>query len=234
MGILMSSNIKILSFDNNASARIRFFKSLQDCARLTLPCLCRRSVALSCGSTYARIFPLWTALKPDCKTTVFFPSDERIVPFDSDESNWGTIYRNFLSHIGREVDGKHHPESVQEFRRMLLAHFKSREPVFDTVFLGAGADGHTASLFPGNQYLDDVDSMVLQTASPYPPYHRLTLGPAVLIRARTVVVVIAGNEKNILVKRFLEKDMSLPIVQILTKRTGENLVFIEESLAHAF
>ena len=201
---------------------------------MTLPCLCRRSVALSCGSTYARIFPLWIALKPDCKSTVFFPSDERIVPFDSGESNWGTIYRNFLSRVEREVDGKHRPKSVQEFRRMLHDHFKSPEPVFDTIFLGAGVDGHTASLFPGNQYLDDADSTVLQTASPMPPYDRLTLGPAVLIRAQTVVVVIAGNEKNILVKRFLEKDTALPIVQILAKRTGENLVFIEESLAHAF
>jgi 6-phosphogluconolactonase len=74
----------------------------------------------------------------------------------------------------------------------------SDDATFDVALLGVGADGHTASLFPGDPLLDDVgDRWVAPVPVPPPdaPHARVTLTLACLRRARGVLVLVEGARK---------------------------------------
>ena len=205
------------------------FHSFEELARLTLPYLSKGNIALSGGSTYGRLFSLWAGLSPDCRNTTFFPVDERIVPFDDPQSNWGIAYGKFLSLAGRSKDKDNFATSADSYRALLKMRFSIDIPVFDVVFLGVGDDGHTASLFPGEPYLDDLHSVVLETKSPKPPFQRVTLAMAPLIAAETLIVIITGKEKKPIVAKILAKDETLPISKVLSRRKT-SLLFIEDAL----
>ncbi len=206
------------------------FDSFETLARLTLPYLSKGAIALSGGSTYGRLFSRWADLSPDCGGATFFPVDERLVDFSDPHSNWGAAYREFLSRVGRQADKAHFASSREKYLAMLNAHFWCQLPVFDAIFLGVGDDGHTASLFPGEPYLDDMQSIVLETRSPQPPIGRVTLAMAPLLAAQTLIVIISGETKKPVVEKILRNDLTLPITKVLSGRT-RSLIFIEKDLA---
>ncbi|MBN1982781.1 MAG: 6-phosphogluconolactonase [Chitinivibrionales bacterium] len=208
-----------------------FFESLQHLALQTVQSLCRGSVALSGGSTYAQLFAHWIALNPSCAHTRFFPVDERCVPFEDPQSNWGTIYRNFLRFVGRERDKEHWVNSVEQFRTLLQSSFATAIPQFDVIFLGVGSDGHTASIFPTSAAFGDLQNIVSAALSPYPPYERITLMPTVIAAARQVITIILGKEKKEMVQHLLRADMALPIVTVLSKRKNSQ-IYIDSQLVH--
>jgi 6-phosphogluconolactonase len=218
-----------LQFNANASAEIITFKDYYSLAEATMPFIQKGFVALSGGNTYSRLFPLWVALKPDCAHASFFPVDERIVPFDDPQSNWGLTYRNFLIPINKEDDKNNFAQSAVQYYSMLKSKLKCNLPVFDVIFLGIGDDGHTASLFPKQPDLDDTTSVVLETTSPKPPFSRITLGLGPIISAKKVIAILSGNEKAAIAKKIFKKNLELPIVKVLSQRKS-SIMFIEESI----
>ncbi len=74
------------------------------------------------------------------------------------------------------------------------------EPV-DLVLLGIGADGHTASLFPGQPALDETARRVAVVRGPKPPVLRMTVTPPVLVEAGEIVVLATGTDKAEAVQR---------------------------------
>jgi 6-phosphogluconolactonase len=216
------------------SACVETYRTLGEVATSTMALIASGRVALSGGATYVSLFALWRSYSLDCSAAEFYPVDERIVSFDDPGSNWGVAWREFLVHVGRSQDREHFPADVEQYTALLRRSFSlssdSELPVFDAVFLGVGDDGHTASLFPGGAYLDDRSHLVLETQSPKPPCHRLTLGPAVLAAAREVVVVVFGEGKRRSVERILSGDPALPIVRVLARRTGRTRILVDAAL----
>jgi len=201
------------------------------------------SAALSFGSTYAGIFSDWKkilsaellskALKTNAGCShlpAFFPADERLVRFDSPESNWGTLTRLFLSTCGNNKDSSRHPKSLEGYRK-IVSDFFPGPPLFDITFLGIGADGHTASLFPGScPDEDDEDwrEIILHTEAPFSPEQRLTLGPEVIAGSRQLIIVVTGKDKTPALLRLFDELMQddsrtearvlLPPVKIIKRR----------------
>ena len=74
----------------------------------------------------------------------------------------------------------------------------------DVLLLGVGADGHTASLFPGSPALAERRRLVVPVTGAKPPAERLTITPPVIGAARRVAVLGAGADKAAMVARALE------------------------------
>jgi 6-phosphogluconolactonase len=210
-------------------AHVIAFSELDELARKTCLYLQNGTIALSGGTTYANLFPYWVSLKPDIRRCAFFSVDERMVAFNHEASNWRIAFERFLAPLGKESDRQNRPSSLEQYLRLLKSAFNDAMPVFDVIFLGVGDDGHTASLFPGGPYLDDTESIVLQTKSPKPPVERLTLGPGVIAAARTVIAIIAGENKKRIMQKIIEKDDKLPVVKVLSRRP-ESYLYVEQRL----
>ena len=127
--------------------------------------------------------------------------DERCVPLDHTDSNWGEISRALLqgsrtsairtlvprAHMGAE-------EGAEDYARQIttvLGDDAARRP--DLVWLGVGEDGHTLSLFPGRAEIGERDALVIPIHdSPKPPADRITLSLGAVAGARQLVVFAVG------------------------------------------
>ncbi len=218
-----------LIFKNGCEHSIITFSDNEDLAAKTIEYLKLPKIALSGGSTYKNLFPVWAKFKKTQSFGHFFPVDERVVPFDSGDSNWGTAYRNFLLKIGREEDINNFPVSVSQYSKVLEKSFEGY-PLFDAMFLGIGDDGHTASLFPGKINDLESDAVVLKTFSPKPPIPRITLSKKVIASANIVITIISGSKKKPILKKVLACDEELPIVNVLSACVNPGIIFIDKQL----
>jgi len=100
---------------------------------------------------------------------------------------------------------------------------------FDLVHLGLGADGHTASLVPGDPVLDVHDRDVA-ISGPYQGRVRMTLTFPALNRARAAMFLVTGEEKAEAVRKLLARDISIPAARV---RTPEQLVIVDRAAAGA-
>mgnify|MGYP002395133591 CR=1 FL=1 len=191
-----------------------------------------RSIALSGGSTPKLWFDLlaaayeaalpWTELQ-------FFWGDERCVPPEDPESNYGMTRRRLLEkvpvpgdHIHR-IRGEAPPaEEAIRYGHVLGDHLplKGNIPQFDLVVLGMGADGHTASIFPHEISLWDAASPCVVATHPETGQKRISISGGVINNARQVVFLVTGSEKAGRVRqihRGLAGSEGLPAARVAPK-----------------
>lgn len=123
--------------------------------------------------------------------------DERFVAVDDPDSNEGLVRRTLL---GDPDDVRVH--SARGSAPTVLAAAAAYDAVvagllpIGLVHLGLGADGHTASLFPGAPELEERDRMVVAAASAAHPHPRITLTLPAIARSRLVVFTVEGEGKR--------------------------------------
>lgn len=179
----------------------------------------RFSVALSGGSTPRALYRLLAA--PPFSEAIDWPrvhlfwGDERFVPAEHPDSNYGLAREAFISRVPIPAVNVHpiptesgDPEAAaaryEEALRQFFPAPEGEMPHFDLVLLGLGADGHTASLFPGSPALDEHDRLVVATYVPKLSAWRLTLTPPLLRGARHVLFLVAGLDKASALREVLE------------------------------
>jgi 6-phosphogluconolactonase len=133
--------------------------------------------------------------------------DERAVPPDHPESNYGIAHQlliNHLSELRPEAVHRMHGEApdldaaalaYEAELRIAFAARGAEPPAFDLVWLGMGPDGHTASLFPGTKGLDATDRWAIANWVPSQEAWRMTLTFPVLNAGRQVLFVVTGPDK---------------------------------------
>lgn len=153
----------------------------------------------------------WAEQVPWDKVHVFW-ADERLVPADDQESNYGSACKALFDHLPgpkphlHRVLGEAGPEAAlaqcltdlkQATQLQSPGDVDRRWPLFDVVFLGMGADGHTASLFPGPIPAEDADIPARCVTAQYEnrPALRITLTPAALNDAREIVFLATDSNK---------------------------------------
>ena len=186
----------------------------------------RAMLALAGGRTPLPVYQqLATCPVPWSQVTVL-PTDERCVPHDHPACNLREILTAFDARGVRaqaltSPDGD--PDRSEEIARAALANHAAP---FDAVVLGMGADGHTASLFPGAPELGaalepnatiDACRIDPQPLPPDAPYPRITLTAARLLRARSLHLVITGVRKREVLKQAIASNdpMRHPVAAIL-------------------
>lgn len=169
----------------------------------------RFHVALSGGSTPRNLHrllakPPFRDEVPWQKTHLFWV-DERCVPKENKDSNYGNVRADLLDKI--PIPDHHvHPmhevlscedeaEKYQQILKKELDLSKEMIPVFDLVLLGLGTDGHVASLFPGTIFEKKDTRWVVSVTGGNPNVRRLTLTYPVLNHGKKVVFMVSGKGK---------------------------------------
>jgi 6-phosphogluconolactonase len=166
-------------------------------------------LALTGGTTPLAVCPL-LVVPPrvrmlDWSRVEFFFGDERAVPPNDPESNYNTARLALLDYLpGLRMDQVHRmPCELEDLdagawqyeRELRQVVGGPGVPRFDLIWLGMGADGHTASLFPGTDALDERERLVLANWVPSLEAWRMTLTYPVLNAAREAMFVVTGADK---------------------------------------
>jgi 6-phosphogluconolactonase len=205
----------------------------------------RFSVALSGGSTPKRLYQILAA--PPLRDVMpwdrvhWFWGDDRFVPWDDPNSNYGMTRAAVLSPAPVPPENVHGirfegtpADAARIYERELKSYYGAdrldpARPLFDVVLLGMGPDGHTASLFPGKPALDELTRWVTEVPVPglNPQVPRVTLTFPALASARSVAFVAAGADKKAMMDRALAGDWELPSARV--KSNGELIWFVDKA-----
>jgi 6-phosphogluconolactonase len=139
--------------------------------------------------------------------------DERVAPDFDDARNWTQLWSRLAVparfcpiHIDHLADPLGDASAVR-YAEMLAG--PATRGVLDLVHLGLGADGHTASLFPGDPALRRREPDVA-AVGPYLGHRRVTLTLPAIARARALVFLVTGADKNAALKQLLAGDVKIP------------------------
>jgi 6-phosphogluconolactonase len=174
----------------------------------------RWAVALSGGATpraaYKRLAAPDLAGQVDWARVHFFWGDERCVPPDHPESDYGMARAALLDHIPAPAANIHRmrgeldpAEAAAAYQAELERYFEPARPRFDLVWLGLGEDGHTASLFPGTAALHEAERWVAANRVEALHTWRLTLTPPVINHAAQVTFLVSGSRKTQILQAVL-------------------------------
>jgi 6-phosphogluconolactonase len=181
----------------------------------------RFSIALSGGHTPTKMYELW-ASGPFRHQTPWnhvhlFWGDERYVPPDDAESNFRLARETLISHVPIPPQNVHpiptfsaSPDKSAEIYEGELRNFFGAEPEFDLQLMGLGAEGHTASLFPGSPALEEKQRWVVAVEVTAAPPRRLTLTLVVLNRGRNTMFLVSGSEKREIIATLRSEPESKP------------------------
>ncbi|MEM1325456.1 MAG: 6-phosphogluconolactonase [Bacteroidota bacterium] len=205
------------------------------------------SIALSGGSTPKTLFKLWTEEyldKFDWSKFTFYWGDERCVPPDDEESNYGAAYDLFLKHLPeahRHIErmrGEDNPEQeAKRYANLIDNDLPKVEnvPQFDVMLLGMGDDGHTASIFPNQMHLLTEEGFAATATHPDSGQTRVTLTGPVICQAKWIVFLVTGENKAARIQEiFTGQPISVnyPAAHIEAKE-GEMTWYVDEAAAQA-
>jgi 6-phosphogluconolactonase len=165
------------------------------------------AIALSGGSSPFEAYRLVAQQPIDWKRVQIYQVDERAVPPESDRSNFGAAKRALIdvAHVPPENVHRMRGEdpdlgrAAAEMEADLRDHVKEKIaglPALDLVVLGVGDDGHTASLFPGEDTVHVTDRLVAAVPAKPGREARLTLTAPILENARATVIIAYGPSKH--------------------------------------
>ena len=168
----------------------------------------RFAIALSGGKTPIPVYEqLGADAVIDWQNTHVFWSDERCVPPEDDSSNFGSAKRVLLDRVNipgsniHRIPGEQSPvDAAQAYEKTLRELIPDGR--LDLILLGMGADGHTASLFPGHPALQERERWILPVHVRAEPPWRVTMTLPLINNARHVLMLSVGQEKEQTRKRI--------------------------------
>jgi 6-phosphogluconolactonase len=206
-------------------------------------------MAISGGSTPQAMFQLladpaqpFLATIPWDKLQLFWV-DERCVPPDHPDSNYGVCRKLLLSKVPIpeanvfRMEGELDPhEAASRYEAAIRNALKlegAESPHFDMVELGMGPDGHTASLFPHTEAINEIGLICVANHVPQKDTWRITLTWPVINQGAEVVFEIAGKEKtDVLAEVFTgPRDVDRLPSQLIRPSTGKLLLLLDEAAA---
>jgi len=225
--------MNITVFDNLEKLYTEAADAFVDLSKKSIQKNDRFVVALSGGSSPKAIFKLLATRKYaeqiEWNKVYFFWVDERWVPLHDDKSNFRMTDETLLSHV--PVDKSHifpmyaedktpgdYAKTYEEQIRRILGN----DGVFDFILLGMGDDGHTASLFPGEEVLNEKEKWVSAYYLKPQEMFRITLTAPVINNAENILVIAFGESKKHALNEVLngEYNPSLYPLQLIEKKDG--------------
>jgi 6-phosphogluconolactonase len=203
----------------------------------------RFSVLLAGGETPRHTYEL-LALEPLrsqilCPQVHFFWGDERCVAADDPSSNALMAQKAFIDSL-RLSPAQLHPircdclpeQAAKNYEGELRHFFGENPPRFDLVFLGLGEDGHTASLLPGSEALQEKVRWTAVTRRSNEPFSRITVTAPLINQAALVVFLVTGrNKANVLQAILQATDRNTYPAQLIKPLRGDVYWWIDGEAA---
>jgi len=175
------------------------------------------TIALSGGNTPGLLFSVLGeryARAVSWEKIHFFWVDERCVPPGNPESNYGMTNEVFLRKIdihqenihrirGEDDPGKEAERYSGEINEFTIQ--KNGLPLFNVMLLGLGEDGHTASVFPGNEKLFVTDKICVVAVHPLTGQKRITITGRVINNSSEIIFMVTGKNKAGIVNNIVGK-----------------------------
>lgn len=242
----VNSNVQIFADPDSLAhaAVVRFIQIARD----AIEARDQFTVALSGGSTPKALYTL-LATEPwhnqiDWNQVHLFWGDERHVSPSDASSNFRMTQERLLSQVPIPPENVHrikteNPDAqvvADEYEQELEKIFQLGEhqfPRFDLVMLGMGANGHTASLFPGTDAVHEQSRLVVAPWVEELHTNRITLTPPVINNAREIIFFVTGIEKAATLQAVLEEEYQpdrLP-AQIIRPTQGKVVWMIDRAAA---
>lgn len=181
------------------------------------------------------------------KWDVYF-ADERLVPFDDENSNYGNAKRQIfdkLEAMGKEMPQIYHidesllddaQELADDYEKTLIKGFANKDsvrlPLFDLFLLGCAPDGHIASIFPNDHAVlrEKLAWVVPVENAPSGPKRRITLTVPVICHSHRVTFVVEGAVKASIVKVIMERpEKGLPASVVNELAAGRVTWFVDKA-----
>jgi len=217
-------------------------KQISDIAAESIKKSGRFSIALSGGNTPRKLFEL-LAQPPyndliNWKQTWIAWSDERYVAPTHPDSNVGMAMEALIRHVAipenqiLAPDTSLKPElSAIRYEEIIKQTFGNKIPGFDLTLLGMGDDGHTASLFPGTDILDETSSLIKSVYVPQKSTYRISFTYPLINQSENVAFLVIGEPKSFIITKILgEGNATYPAARV--KPVSGNLFwYLDEAAA---
>ena len=183
-------------------------------------------IGLSGGKTPLPVYKALANSALNFERTEFWLVDERCVPPNNLDSNYGTIKKAFakappvfFNHLHGFDTSLSPKDAAAKYEQETQVIPQSR---FDLIILGMGSDGHIASLLPGSPALGETTALVaanINASVPNPPVRdRLTMTLLLLMKSRDILLLLTGKEKQSALNDLLEGKKSVeefPVRQLM-------------------
>lgn len=215
-------------FDDKALLAKAAADFLLSCATSSIQKNGRFSLVLSGGNTPRDLFGLLTnepyySSIPWAKTFVFW-GDERCVPRADPRNNAGEAHQILLSKVPIPFENifpiptdRAAQDCAELYQETILKFFGDAAPSFDFILLGLGENGHTASLFPGTNVLEETERLVAEVFVAEQEMYRITMTAPLINLAKEIVFMVSGASKRVVLREVLaarEPRKSLPATLI--------------------
>lgn len=230
---------KVLVFGDENSMQGYFIEKLESACVAATAKKCYCAIAISGGKTPAHLYGKIAreGVITRVGAHVFFV-DERFVPRESAQSNYRMIQER-LAGPGNIPISQVHPVPLERSAELSAGSYENNIrdffrlepgalPVFDMVLLGLGADGHTASIFPGESQPRD-NSRIAVTAYGH-GIERVTLTLNVINKAANVYFFVTGREKSKAVSEVINGNNCLPAA-LVRPETSKPVFMLDEEAA---
>ncbi len=196
-----------------------------------------RSCALSGGTTALIFLSALRSANVDWKTITLFWADERAVPPDDPDSNFGLADRMLLSPLGAKAprairmpaDAPHLGQAALWYDDALATELGNGS--LDLAILGVGEDGHICSLFPGHKALiqDDLRAVAIEDA-PKPPKRRLSLTLRFVLQTKKIWLIANGPRKLPVLQAAINKTSNSTPLDLLMRQAKDLVVFTDQQI----
>jgi 6-phosphogluconolactonase len=191
-------------------------------------------IALTGGWTPGRAYERAAEREPDWSAAGIWWGDERCVPPEHEDSNFGLAQKTLFDNLERQPGRVHRIRGEDDPEAAAAAYdAELKQTTLDLLLLGLGPDGHVASLFPGTAALDETERLAIMTEPTLEPYvERVTLTPPALRAARRVVFLVTGEEKADAVAAALAgpEDPNVP-GSLIRAESGDTLAILDAAAA---
>ena len=207
---------QITEFDDRPTLDVSFAEKVAQILTASIAKKGKASIAVSGGSTPKGFFNALSHKEIAWDKVTITLADERWVDENSDASNTRLVKKNLLQNNASKANFLNFKIADKLNKATLEQLNKQAELLLslDVLILGMGEDGHTASLFPCSEQINEALSLTNSDAliSVQPktaPHQRLTFSLAALLQSKNVFLHLCGESKKQVLKDALADDNAL-------------------------